>query len=206
MNSAQFQKALEQLRGWRQYAFLLALAERAFPNFVLFAESQGLKSPAVMRVLLDQAWQMLVERDHDIDPYRLLTRLESLVPDPEKHESYGAFPAADMGFLLESALLCRVNTDKPRGAEGSARALGTVMSFLEVSEGEGMDDDDLVRLFDHHELMRVERSFQREVVVMLRRQRAPTEDFIQELREMAANDGVSNLGIALDDDDQEAAP
>lgn len=201
MNPAQFQKALEQLRGWRQYAFLLSLAERAFPNFVLYAESQGLKTPAVMRVILDQAWHMLVERDHDIDPYRLLTRLETLVPDPEMQDSYGAYPAADMGFLLESALLCRVNAEKLRGPEGAARAMNTVMGFLEVSEGEGLDDNELVRLFDHHELMRVERAFQRELVVMLRRQRAPDAEFVRELRELAANGGVSNLGIALDDED-----
>ncbi|WP_339806343.1 DUF416 family protein, partial [uncultured Marinobacter sp.] len=41
MNANQFLKALEQLQGWRECAFLLALAERGFPNYALFSEAIG---------------------------------------------------------------------------------------------------------------------------------------------------------------------
>jgi hypothetical protein len=72
------------------------------------------------------------------------------------------------------------------------------MDFVEMSEGEGLDDNELVRLFEHHPLLKDDKLFQRDLVLALKRQRVPREDFIAELREQAANGGVSNLGIALD--------
>lgn len=72
------------------------------------------------------------------------------------------------------------------------------MGFVEMSEGEGLDDDDLVGLLDRHELMQAELAYQQALVQMLRRRRTPDEDFVAELRELAANGGVSNLGISLD--------
>ncbi len=48
MNANQFLKAVSQLQGWRECAFLLSLAERSFPNYALFADAVGLKTGAKM--------------------------------------------------------------------------------------------------------------------------------------------------------------
>ena len=153
-----------------------------------------------MRMLLDQCWRMLAEKDHNIDAFQLLTQLERISPDPDAYDVYGVYPAFDMCWLAEQALLSRTNPDKHRAPEASARAMATVMDFIQMSEGEGLDDDQLVHLFDHHELIRVERAFQKTLLTDLRRTRTPDEEFVSYLRDMAANDGISNLGIALDDD------
>lgn len=199
MNANQFIKALEQLRGWREFTFILALAERAFPNYVLFDDAIGAKRAAKMRQLLDQAWAMLQDKSGDSHITRALARLESLAPDPEAYDMYGVYPADDFCRLLEQALLNRLNSTKSRALEASQWATATVAQFIEVSEGDGMDDDEVVRLLDHHELMKADKLFQRELLLSLKKQRVPTESFIQTVRTDAANDGVSNLGIALDE-------
>lgn len=195
MNAKQRHKKLEKLRGWRQFAFLLALAERAFPNFALYADLTNPDHGDRLRDGLDRAWRMLETKDHNVDPLHLLARLESTEPDPERHDFFGVRPALDAWQLLEQALLCQVNPDKPRAVEGASLALETVVAFIEVSEGEGLDEDELVRLLDRHELVRAETGFQEALLDLLRGSKAPGPEFVAELRGMAENEGVSNLGL-----------
>ena len=198
MNANQFLKAVSQLQGWRECAFLLTLAERAFPNYALFADAVGMKSGGKMRQLLDLAWGMLQKDASEAAIPQLLSKLETLSPNVGEYDAYGVYPAFDFYQLLEQALLNRLNPNKHRATEASQLATKTVMDFVEMSEGEGMDDDELIRMFEHHPLLKEDKLFQRDTVLALKRQRTPREDFIAELKAEAANDGVSNLGISLD--------
>jgi uncharacterized protein YjaG (DUF416 family) len=199
MNANQFLKAIAQLQGWRECAFLLALAERSFPNYALFADAVGLKTGGKMRQMLDLGWDMLQKDVAESAIPQLLAKLETLSPDVEAYDAYGVYPAFDFCQLLEQALLNRLNPAKHRATEASQMATGTVMSFVEVSEGEGLDEDELVRLLDQHPLMKEDKAFQRDLVLALKRQRTPTEQFVERLQADAANEGVSNLGISLSD-------
>ncbi|MEO9524056.1 YjaG family protein [Marinobacter alexandrii] len=197
MNANQFLKAVSQLQGWRECAFLLSLAERSFPNYALFADAVGLKTGAKMRQMLDQGWGMLQEDVAESAIPQLLAKLEALSPDVEAYDAYGVYPAFDFCQLLEQALLNRLNPAKHRATEASQMATGTVMSFIEMSEGDELDEDGLVRLLEVHPLMKEDKAFQRDLVLALKRQRTPTQQFTEGLRIDAANDGVSNLGISL---------
>ncbi|RMJ02135.1 hypothetical protein DOQ08_02931 [Marinobacter litoralis] len=198
MNANQFLKAVSQLQGWRECAYLLALAERAFPNYALFADAVGMKSGGKMRQLLDLAWGTLQLDTSEAAIPQLLSKLETLSPNVDEFDAYGVYPAFDFCQLLEQALLNRLNPNKHRATEASQLATKTVMDFVEMSEGEGMDDDELIRLFEQHPLLKEDKIFQRDTVLALKRQRVPSEDFIEELRNDASNEGVSNLGIPLD--------
>ncbi|MDO3721871.1 YjaG family protein [Marinobacter sp. chi1] len=199
MNANQFLKAVSQLQGWRECAFLLALAERSFPNYALFADAVGLKTGAKMRQLLDLGWDLLQDSSSEAAIPQLLARLEGLSPDVDAYDAYGVYPAFDFCQLLEQALLNRLNPARHRASEASQLATSTVVSFIEVSEGDELSEDDLVRVLDHHPLMKEDKAFQRDLVLSLKRQRTPTESFVEKLRDDAANGGVSNLGIALGD-------
>lgn len=198
MNANQFLKAVSQLQGWRECAYLLALAERAFPNYALFADAVGMKSGGKMRQLLDLAWGTLQLDTSEAAIPQLLSKLETLSPNVDEFDAYGVYPAFDFCQLLEQAILNRLNPNKHRATDASQLATKTVMDFVEMSEGEGMDDDELIRLFEQHPLLKEDKIFQRDTVLALKRQRVPSEDFIEELRSDASNDGVSNLGISLD--------
>lgn len=199
MNANQFLKAVSQLQGWRECAFVLALAERSFPNYALFAEALDLKTGGKMHQMLNLAWGMPQEDVAEAAIPPLLAKLEALSPDVEAYDAYGVYPAFDFCQLLEQALLNRLNPSKHRATEASKLATGTVMSFIELSEGEGLEEDELVRLLDSHPLMKEDKAFQRNLVLALKRQRTPLEQFIAKIREDAVNEGVSNLGISLAD-------
>ncbi|MBK1874347.1 YjaG family protein [Marinobacter sp. 1-3A] len=199
MNANQFLKAVAQLQGWRECAFLLALAERSFPNYALFAEAVDLKTGGKMHQILDLAWGTLQEDVAESAIPQLLVKLEALSPDVDAYDAYGVYPAFDFCQLLEQALLNRLNPSKHRATEASQLATNTVMSFIELSEGEGLEEYELVRLLDSHPLMKEDKAFQRNLVLGLKRQRTPVEQFIAEIREIAANEGISNLGISPGD-------
>ena len=199
MNANQFLKAVSQLQGWRECAFLLALAERSFPNYALFADAVGLKTGAKMRQMLDLGWDLLQKNVPESGIPQLLAKLEALSPDVNADDAYGVYPAFDFCQLLEQALLNRLNPAKHRATDASLMATSTVMNFIELSEGEDLDEDGLVRLLDHHPLMKEDKTFQRELLLDLKRQRTPTDQFVARLRENAANEGISNLGISLNE-------
>lgn len=199
MKPKQFEKLLGQLRTWRENAFIHCLAERNYPNFALFADLTEPENTLRVRRLLDQGWEMLGSHDHNLDVFQLLTQLGHCAPDPDVHDSYGVQPALTMVELLEQAYLCRVNPDKSRAPLASAASLGVVMNFIEFSEGEGLDDEAMVDLFDGHELMQAEQGFQEYLLETLGPAKAPDPALIEHLRSVASNDGVSNLGIALND-------
>jgi len=197
VNANQFIKAVAQLQGWREFTFLLALSERSFPNYALFADAVGLKTGAKMRLLLDSCWDMLEERPSESEIPKMLARLETLSPDVDEYDAYGVYPAFDFCQLLEQALLNRLNPAKHRASEAAQLATATVMNFIELSEGDGLDEDELVRLLEQHPLMKEDKLFQRDLVLALKKQRTPTGRFIEETRTMAANNGISNLGIEI---------
>ncbi|MDL0432543.1 YjaG family protein [Marinobacter sp. TBZ242] len=199
MNANQFLKAVSQLQGWREFTFLMALAERSFPNYALFADAVELKTGAKMRQLLDLGWEMLQKDASEAAIPQLLAKLEALSPDVNAYDAYGVYPAFDFCQLLEQALLNRLNPGKHRATEASQMATATVVNFIELSEGEDLEEDELVRLLEQHPLMKEDKVFQRELVLALKRQRTPTSQFVERIRADAANDGVSNLGISLND-------
>ncbi|MDX1551283.1 MAG: YjaG family protein [Marinobacter sp.] len=199
MNANQFLKAVSQLQGWREFTFLMALAERSFPNYALFADAVELKTGAKMRQLLDLGWEMLQKDASEASIPQLLAKLEALSPDVDAYDAYGVYPAFDFCQLLEQALLNRLNPGKHRATDASQMATATVMNFIELSEGEDLDEDELVRLLEQHPLMKEDKVFQRELILALKRQRTPTSQFVERIREAAANEGVSNLGISLND-------
>jgi uncharacterized protein YjaG (DUF416 family) len=158
----------------------------------------GLKTGAKMRQLLDLGWEMLQKDTSEAVIPQLLAKLESLSPDVNAYDAYGVYPAFDFCQLLEQALLNRLNPSKHRATEASQMATATVVNFIELSEGEGLDDE-LVRLLEQHQLMKEDKVFQRDLVLSFKRQRTPTTQFVGRIRADAANDGVSNLGISLSD-------
>lgn len=199
MNANQFLKAVSQLQGWREFTFLMALAERSFPNYALFADAVELKTGAKMRQLLDLGWEMLQKDTSEAAIPQLLAKLEALSPDVDAYDAYGVYPAFDFCQLLEQALLNRLNPGKHRATDASQMATATVMNFIELSEGEELEEDELVRLLEQHPLMKEDKVFQRDLVLALKRQRTPTSQFVEGIRRDAENDGVSNLGISLSD-------
>jgi len=212
MNKKKFQKSLLSLKSWRERAFILALAERALPNARLYFDSiehQPLSQndfPYGLPELMDKIWQHLLVLKKDVEKdstqgeeqiVSLLDQVVACIPDAQQSDHYGVLPAVDCLSLMEQALLAGLNDDKKRAYEASQFSLETVMQFIEFSEGGSLSEEQLIKLFDTHPLIAREFSFQSELNDLLRTASHPGDAFLNELRTLAQDDGVSNIGVSL---------
>ncbi|MFT6028706.1 MAG: hypothetical protein ACI8O8_000435 [Oleiphilaceae bacterium] len=204
MNKQKFLKSLQSLGGWRERAFMLALAERAAPNAALYFENMDttdLENKIDLNRLFDDLWQHLIIDPKEDEIIECLDKIVELRMLTDDSESYGALPAADCLENIEQASLCLVNEDKKRASDASQLSIATVTQFIEFSEGEGLEENALIKLFDKHPLVEREFSFQAEVNDLLRAAMHPGIDVINELRDLARDEGLSNIGISLTDTD-----
>lgn len=195
---------------------MLALTERALPSLQLYLEASdgltnmsvafegcGKKHPdqhgagAFLACLMDASWRVALLSPEEENMVELLDDISAIQSILVDDLNYGASPSLDCCLNWEQALLSVLNQDRKRAQESSQRALDTVTGFIEFSEGEGLSDDALVKLFEQHPLIEREFSFQAEADEMLRRAKSPAEAFIRELRALAMDDGVSSIGISL---------
>lgn len=203
MNRQKFQKSLHGLGGWRERVFILALAERALPNACLYFESiehrplSPVDFPYGLPELMDRIWQHLILAPDEEQTVALLDQVAACVPDAQQSDHYGLLPAVDCLSLIEQALLAGLNDDKKRACEASQFSLETVTQFIEFSENDALDDNQLVKLFDAHPLVEREFSFQSELNDLLRKASHPGDVFVTEIRSLAQDDGISNIGISL---------
>ncbi|KZY94270.1 hypothetical protein A3743_24645, partial [Oleiphilus sp. HI0072] len=163
MNRLKFQKSLNSLRGWRERAFMLAIAERALPNALLYLDSIESDSPSDSPLKLadiDSAWNMLIIEQDEEGIVELLDLTQANMPDTEQSEHYGALPTHDCLSILEQALLAGINDEKPRALSVSQLSLETITQFIEFSEGDSLSENQLIKLFDSHPLIEREFSFQ----------------------------------------------
>ncbi|WP_250654720.1 DUF416 family protein [Alkalimarinus coralli] len=200
MKPNQFQRHLAQLKGWRETAFILALAERAYPNFALFSQVTAFSGFNAVTTCLAKGWDALIENAEEDRYIELLELLEENVPNLADYDMYGAIPAVSFCETLEQGLLTQVNNEKRRAAETAQGSFEGVMEFIETTEGEGLSEDELVKLFDQSPLIKREMAFQEELVDRLRKESVPDKHVVAGLKLLASDEGVSNIGISLDED------
>ena len=204
MNPKKLMKSLKALSGWRETAFILALVERALPNMILFLESTERVEldkelfPNGFYSLMDKSWEGAIEKPEEDAAIACLDEVVGHIVE-EELDSFGVLPCNNGLELWEMALISSLNRDKKRAEEASQLSIATVSEFIEFTEGEGLDDNALVRLFEKHELMARELSFQQELCDLLRSAEKPGKELLRTVRELARDDGWSNLGISLDE-------
>src|SRR5690606_41476309 len=64
-------RRIEQLRGWRQTVYLLALAERTYPNFALFGQLSGQVNHELLRSTLAALWDDVSDRESSVSSRRI---------------------------------------------------------------------------------------------------------------------------------------
>ncbi|MBL1375961.1 YjaG family protein [Zobellella iuensis] len=188
-----FYKKLNKLMPWQQTVFALALAERMYPNYRLFSETSGFGSGERFRHTLDVLWTYLTVKGSRVDLSAELEAFEVFIPDPAKFDSYGAYPALDACVALGAAynsVICRIGEE---AMEASNASLGAVAGFAELLAERELGDEELYE----HELMEVEMEFQVELLEQVAQPREA--EAILAIRDFAAQGGVSNIGISLQD-------
>ncbi|QUM75194.1 YjaG family protein [Moritella sp. 24] len=194
MLEANYELQLTKLLPWQKVSFIASLAERSFPNYKLFSEACETGDAKQFRLSLDLFWESLTVKNSKINFAIQFDRFEPIIPDLDKFDVYGVYPALDACVTLNSAFnsLVAPDPDVNEAVNASRVSIGTVASYLEALAGEELDEDVIFA----DELMKGEMEFQQAVLDLLTVQKSP--ESIKALRQFAKNDGISNIGITLD--------
>lgn len=196
MSDQSMKKQLAELQDWQLVAFSAALSERMFPNFALFSRLVEFGNAQQLRQILNGVWDKLGNTGAKMNFEVQLDKVEANIPDLEEFTMYGALPANDAVVALFSTLNIILAADPEEAANVANLSRECVASFIEISEADDqLSDEEVVRLINTHELMEQDEAFQKEVLERVTSSKKPNKELIVALRELAHNEGFSNIGI-----------
>jgi uncharacterized protein YjaG (DUF416 family) len=191
-----FYQRLQQLPLPAQQAFMAALCERLLPNYALYQQTTGQGDGHTLRAVLNLVWERLSVPNASIDFARQAEKLAECEP-PEDDESFGARRALD-AVVSVSALLDTLQGESPEAVlDVSRTSRAGVRAFIELTEGEE-DAEALALMIRDHPLMADENDFQDAVLEAV--SEPINKASLKEVRQLGRNNGISNLGLTLDED------
>lgn len=196
MSKWSLEKELKVLEGWQLSAFSVAVTERMFPNFALFSSLLEFGDRDQVRGILDGIWSKLSNTGAKMNFEVQQVNIEENMPDLEEFDMYGASPALDSMVAMYSTINCLLEPNRSEATNVGNLSLECVATFIEVTADADMSDEELLRYISNHDLMLQEESFQEEVIARLSSMKNATAATISDLKRLAANDGVSNIGVS----------
>lgn len=187
------------LESWQQVLFATALTERMFLNFALFSKLMDFGDLDRMRNLLNSIWEQQTGRGTKVNYDAQLLRVEDNLVDLDEFDMFGAIPAHNAMLALASLIVCKLEDESSEAVAVSNLSYETVAAYIEFAEADDqMSDEVLVRIINMHDLMLDEDAFQEEVLERLSGAKQSVE-LVMDLRDLATNQGVSNIGITDED-------
>jgi uncharacterized protein YjaG (DUF416 family) len=184
-----FQRVRE-LQGWHAVAYAATLIERMQPNYQLFCQVTEFTDPSQFRKTLDLVWEWLATPKAKINLAVQQERIEEATPDAQDFDNFGVYPAIDASISLATTLLLMAG-DEPQGAViVSKLSQGGVEAFIEATA----ESEISVVEIKQHPLMQWEIAFQQELLDTIINLKSGV-DSVKTLKQMASQDGVSNIGI-----------
>jgi uncharacterized protein YjaG (DUF416 family) len=195
MSDPRVDKEFYDLKDWQLAAYCAAMSERMFPNFALFSRIMEFGDTNKMRQILDAVWDHLNNTGAKMNFEVQLDKVEANMPNLEKFDMYGASPALDAIVSLYSTLNTVLSADAGEVFNVSNMSREAVATFIEMNADDQISDDELVRFINTHDLMQQEDDFHADIIEIVQDD-LPRREALAELRELAHNDGYSNLGIS----------
>lgn len=195
MSDPRVDKEFYDLKDWQLAAYCAAMSERMFPNFALFSRLMEFGDTNKMRQTLDAVWDHLNNTGAKMNFEVQLDKVEANMPNLEEFDMYGASPALDAIVSLYSTLNTVLSADAGEVFNVSNMSREAVATFIEMNADDQISDDELVRFINTHDLMQQEDDFHADIIEIVQDD-LPRKEALAELRELAHNDGYSNLGIS----------
>lgn len=196
--NAELPGKIETLSDWQLALLTAAQAERMFPNFELFAGVTDSFDASVMRLALDKVWDQLSQRGN-CNAEVQLERVEEQTPDVDEYDIYGVYPALDAAVAIAASLEQLIQPSADDALNINLLAEEAIASYLEMIAEPDLSDEELVRYINTHELMLQHQAFLENLIAQLAAIKTPKASIIDELRKLAHNQGVSNIGICVED-------
>lgn len=193
-----FNQRLRSLSPWQQWVFITALAQRSALNYQLFCEAVDFGDAGALNKLLGLLWESQLSKEAKVNWAVQQEKLAELQPNPDAYEVYGVYPALDAAMAVELAIEQALQPDEENTIRASKLSRSTVRQFLIKQLPETFDEEQESAWLRVQPLMDDENAFQDALLAQVTSANLPHPVLIRQLRELAYNQGFSNLGISLD--------
>jgi hypothetical protein len=194
MLPASFLTNLKNLPRMAQLLFCACLAQRMMPNYKLFAQATGFASEDALDKYMALFWEYLGYPKARINFALQREQLDPVIPEVKNFDIYGVYPALDCCVALELLFSVVLTFDGDEAAQASQLSLSSVTNFLQM-QNDFADDEAVFK----EPLAVEELAFQKQCYdFALSFQR--NHDYIKQVRKVARQEDVSNLGICLRDE------
>ena len=181
-------------------ALASAICERAWPNYALFADITDFGTSEEVRHSLNMVWDNAAGLQSAKNFERLLEKLDANTPELEEFDMFGVHPALDFIVSLNCAVNCSMALEPPETDLASllTLSLSTIGKFIKYAEAPELKGTELIQYIEQHELYRIQLEFIEELLQKIKKLTKQNKEFVRELKVLAANEGISHLGISMD--------
>lgn len=209
MNNPNSIPPVKELTWSQQVVFALYLCERMLPNYEFFHQITAFGDPKPLQGTLNACWDWVWQpKAQKVNFARWQEKVDEVTPSEHGHDMLGVYPAMDACTAV-SILLQGLLDKSSDNLEDVARvSQASVVKFIELNESEDVPQGQLEQHVQNHELFEYEMAMQHAMFDFLAAQ--PTDNgselkqsvlkqVVLQVRQMLTDEGVSNLGIQLDD-------
>ncbi|MCH8492956.1 MAG: YjaG family protein [Idiomarina sp.] len=171
------------------------LCERMLPNYDLFHASTEFGDPKVLRGGLNAVWDKLAV-NKGADWQRWQEKLEECTPSEQEFDVLGMFPAIAACTALSSLMQGIEDRDAAPLLDVAKISQGSVAHFLELGEFADIEDaGQRAVAIEQHPLSHYEIEVQQAMVAFLQDSADIDKELVREVRAIARDEGMSNLGL-----------
>lgn len=174
------------------------LCARMRPNYDLFHRVTGFGDPKVLQGALDVVWQWLAQGGK-ANFSRWQEKVDDETPSEHGHDLLGVYPAMEACTAISTMLQGLIDKESKPLLDVAKVSQGSVAHFLELSEGADMEVEAREQMLEEHELTEYEIAMQQAMVAFLSSQKDLSPELVKQVRGMVADEGISNLGLAIED-------
>lgn len=188
-----------------QAVMALYLCQRMVPNYELFYHVTGFGDPKPLQGALNACWDWAWQgRAVKVNFARWQEKIDEVTPSEHGHDLLGVYPAMDACTALSTMLQGFMDNNSADLVSVAKVSQASVAKFLELSEGADLTAEQRQHMLREHELAQYEIEVQQAMLdyleMVAREQQQPTQQFIQQVRQMVADEGISNIGVSLNED------
>lgn len=193
-------KQLEQWLPWQRTAFITCLTERMYPNYVLFSELTQWGDATVLRRVLDKSWELLKQGKSTFSGWESWhDKIEENTPDQKDFDMFGVFAAIDTMVCVSLLLDSYKDEHANLAISASELSFDLVQFYIDATTDTEMSDDEFEIFISKHDLIIEESDFQSSLAEALASCEYPNQVNWAEVMTLSKQDGVSNIGIALEE-------
>lgn len=187
-----------------QTIMALYLCERMLPNYELFHQVTGFGDPKPLRSALNALWDQVHQpRQVKVNYERWQEKVDDVTPSEHGHDLLGVYPAMDACTAISTLLQGLLDKSTAEVVAVAKISQGSVQKFLELTEGAELSAEARSNMLREHELTTYEVEIQQALLDFLEYQlqqhpdALPSAALVRQVREMLADEGMSNIGVEL---------